>query len=289
MAATCVRDGSICEDCVGKRVKWPAVVHRCYHDSMFGKPALATGLTLHRAIGTFANSVDRYLTLTSFAKRLLERDGFPRRGSWSSQIPCPTPGEPTTRSTSHPRYLFFAGRLLDIKGVRTLLDAWRRADTGDMRLVLAGDGELRPLVEAVAASDPTVDFRGWVEEAQVTDLMAGAAATLVPSQWYEGLPLVILRSLSVGTPVLVSDLENISQSCLGPSRPCVHHGRRRCPGASDDATCRATRRSWRHAGTRLAPPTSIATAQRWTCSALSTCTDPFSTADDQAIVPIVSG
>jgi glycosyltransferase involved in cell wall biosynthesis len=50
-----------------------------------------------------------------------------------------------------------------------------------------------------------------VSEDAVTDLMRVAEAVLVPSEWYEGLPLVILRSLSVGTPVITSDLENFAE------------------------------------------------------------------------------
>jgi glycosyltransferase involved in cell wall biosynthesis len=45
--------------------------------------------------------------------------------------------------------------------------------------------------------------------------MASAELVVVPSQWYEGgAPLVILRSLGVGTPVLVSDLENLSTEVI---------------------------------------------------------------------------
>ena len=45
--------------------------------------------------------------------------------------------------------------------------------------------------------------------------MRDAEVVLVPSQWFEGLPLVILRSLSVGTPLLVSDIENFSEDVIG--------------------------------------------------------------------------
>ena len=55
---------------------------------------------------------------------------------------------------------------------------------------------------------------GWVQEQEATDLMASADLVVVPSQWYEGAPLVILRSLGVGTPVLVSDLENLGTEVL---------------------------------------------------------------------------
>ena len=47
------------------------------------------------------------------------------------------------------------------------------------------------------------------------DLMGRAQAVLVPSEWFEGgTPLVALRSLAAGTPVVVSDLENISAAVL---------------------------------------------------------------------------
>jgi glycosyltransferase involved in cell wall biosynthesis len=44
--------------------------------------------------------------------------------------------------------------------------------------------------------------------------MGGAELVVVPSEWYEGLPLVILRSLAVGTPVLAADLENFSEDVV---------------------------------------------------------------------------
>ena len=70
---------------------------------------------------------------------------------------------------------------------------------------------MRPDIEALAAECSDVSFVGWVSEDEVTDLMRAAEAVLVPSEWYEGLPLVILRSLSVGTPVITSDLENFAE------------------------------------------------------------------------------
>jgi glycosyltransferase involved in cell wall biosynthesis len=213
VAATCHRDGHICEDCVGRRVKWPAVAHRCYHDSALGSGALAVSLLTHRAMGTFHHDIDRYLALTGFARELMIRDGYP-----ADKIVVKPNSVPDTSGVGTPDlaapYFFFAGRLIDVKGVRTLLDAWQRVTAERVRLVIAGDGELRDLVRAAAAADRRVEWRGWLDESSVTRLMSGAVATVVPSEWYEGLPLVILRSLSVGTPVLASDLENISKELL---------------------------------------------------------------------------
>lgn len=213
IAATCHRDGHVCEDCVGKKLKLPGLQHRCYHDSVGASAALTISLGLHRAIGTFHGSVDRFLTLTSFSKKLLIRDGIPAEKIVVKPNSVPDPGAATGERPAA-RYVAFAGRLMDIKGVETLLEAWTRADTGDVELRIAGDGPLRQLVEDRSRTDPTVSFLGWLEEDEVFTLMGGAEAVLCPSEWYEGLPLVILRSLAVGTPLIVSDLENISTELL---------------------------------------------------------------------------
>ncbi|MDQ4039393.1 MAG: glycosyltransferase family 4 protein [Actinomycetota bacterium] len=206
IAATCFRDNGICEDCVGKRLKLSGVRHRCYHDSLGASAALTAGLVLHRQLGTL-DRIDRFITLTGFAKRLLIRDGVPASQIVVKANSVPDPGR-EARPSAEPAYVAFIGRFIDVKGIRTLLDAWPSAAPG-LTLKIAGDGELRPLVEQRAAADPTIEYLGWRSEEEIGDLMGGAQCVIVPSEWYEGLPLVILRSLSVGTPIIVSNLENI--------------------------------------------------------------------------------
>jgi glycosyltransferase involved in cell wall biosynthesis len=209
IAGTCWRDGHVCEDCVGSKTKLPGVRHRCYHDSLGASTALTLSLGLHRAMGTFHRDVTRYLALTPFSRRLLIRDGFPAD---RISVKPNSVFDPGLRAgpRSEERLILFAGRLIDIKGVATLLAAWTGVP-GGATLVIAGDGPLRSAVEDRAAHDTSVRYLGWVDEAHVTALMASAELVVVPSEWYEGQPLVILRSLSLGTPVLVSDLENLSE------------------------------------------------------------------------------
>jgi glycosyltransferase involved in cell wall biosynthesis len=212
VVGTCVRDGKICEDCVGSRLKLPGIRHACYHDSRPATVALTLGLGVHRAAGTFHKAVTRYLTLTDFARRLMVRDGYPEDRIFVKPNSVPDPGV-AGRRTDGPRELFFAGRLIPIKGVLTLLEAWKGVPPG-MKLVIAGDGELRPAVEEAAAADSSIEFLGWVDEDTVTHRMRDAEVVLVPSEWYEGQPLVMLRSLAVGTPLLTSDLENLCEDVM---------------------------------------------------------------------------
>lgn len=212
IAATCYRDRHICEDCVGTRLKLPGVVHKCYHDSRGASGALTVSLVLHRAIGTF-REIDRFITLTDFSRQLLIRDGISPDQITVKPNFVPDPGDHIRQKRAKP-YVAFVGRLIDVKGVVALLDAWERGVPG-YSLRIAGDGPLRALVEERARADPSIEFLEWLDQDSVTRLMADAACVVAPSEWYEGgVPLVVLRSLSVGTPVIVSDLENICQDVV---------------------------------------------------------------------------
>lgn len=208
IAATCFRDNAICEDCVGSRLKLSGVRHRCYHGSVAASAALTTALVLHRGLGTL-DKIDRFITLTEFAKQLLIRDGMPAAQIVVKPNSVPDPGASQPDDAAAP-YVAFVGRFVGVKGIETLLDAWRNAAPDGVHLKIAGDGELRPLVEQRAVEDTSIEFLGWRSEEEVSALMGGAVCVVVPSEWYEaGVPLVTLRSLAVGTPVLTSDLDNI--------------------------------------------------------------------------------
>lgn len=208
IAGTCRRAGSICEDCVGSRTKLAAVRHRCYHDSLAGSAALTLGLTGHRALGTF-DRVDRFVTLTGFARELLVRDGIDADRVVVKPNAVDDPGA-TGPVAERERYALFVGRLVEEKGVHTLLEAWRGCD---VPLLVAGDGPLRSLVEEEARTNSRIEVLGWCDADRLASLQARAALTVVPSEWYEaGPPLVLLQALAHGTPVLCSDLENISST-----------------------------------------------------------------------------
>ena len=214
IAGTLRRDGRICEDCGGRRVKWPAVVHRCYHDSLPASISLASSLTLHHAGGTFSAQVDRFLAMTEFAKDILVRDGVPAENVVVKPNCVPDPGA-APAVPDRPRHVLFVGRLVEEKGISTLLQGWARANAGGYTLRVCGDGPLRHLVEQAAAADPSVVFTGWLSHDQLAAESRAARLVVVPSEWYEaGPPLVLLDALAHGTAVLASDLSNISATVV---------------------------------------------------------------------------
>ncbi len=105
----------------------------------------------------------------------------------------------------------FVGRLVEKKGVRILLDAFRilRGSGIERRLDIVGDGPLRAEIEASARDLTGIRFLGWLDHAAVRDVMARSYAVLVPSVTArngdaEGLPSVVLEVMSAGTVVIAS-------------------------------------------------------------------------------------
>jgi len=204
--ATMFRDGAVCEACVGLRIKTPAVVHRCYKDSLAGSATMASALAIHTGLGTFHRCIDRWIALTPFMRERIIAEGIaPDKVEVVPHTP-PDPGPPRVERDG---YALFVGRFIEEKGILTILRAWEQHGL-DVPLHIAGDGVLRPEVEAAAARNSAITLHPWLDTDGVAALMAGAEAFLMASEWYEGFGVVITEAYAAGTPVLASDVGNFS-------------------------------------------------------------------------------
>lgn len=207
------RDGGVCEDCLGKRVPWPGVVHACYRESRAASGVVAAMLTVHRALRTWSETVDVYIAaLTEFARQKFIQGGLPAEKIVVKPNFIPDPGQRDGQGG----YALFVGRLSPEKGVDTLLAAWRRLG-GKVPLKIVGDGPLASKVSETARQLPEVQWLGRRRSEEVYDLMGRASFLVFPSTWYEGLPRTIIESFAVGTPIVASN--------LGAMSSVVNHGR----------------------------------------------------------------
>jgi glycosyltransferase involved in cell wall biosynthesis len=127
------------------------------------------------------------------------------------------PSDPRVRAVIRERglhrTLLFAGALVEIKGVPTLIEAVpllaRYVDR--FRLIVAGEGE-EQLAEALRqVGQSSVKLLGRVPFQEMRALYAAADLTVLPSTCYENSPMVIYESLLAGTPVLGSDIGGIPE------------------------------------------------------------------------------
>jgi glycosyltransferase involved in cell wall biosynthesis len=202
LPATLLRDGKICEDCVGRSIAWPGVVHRCYRGSMAGSAALALSLAIHHSIGSF-DRPDLYLAVSEFIKRkYIEAGWSPGRILVKSNFTWPARAREGAGT-----YFLYVGRLTAEKGLPMLLRAW--AHVTGAKLIVVGSGPEGSQMRGTAP--PGVEFVGILPPAELNNLMGGARALLVPSQWFEGQPRVILEAYAKGVPVIASAIGGIPE------------------------------------------------------------------------------
>ncbi|MBV9970596.1 MAG: glycosyltransferase family 4 protein [Xanthobacteraceae bacterium] len=125
--------------------------------------------------------------------------------------PIPEPDGPVTFA--------FVGRMLDDKGVRTLLAAFKimRATNRDCRLLLAGSpdpanpGSIPQLDVASWGREPGVNWLGEVDD--IAGLWQRAHVAVLPSR-REGLPKSLLEAAACGRPLIATDVPGCREITL---------------------------------------------------------------------------
>lgn len=200
-AANFLRKGRVCEDCVEHSL-WRSVGYGCYRDSRLQSAALAWTLHSHRRRGTWNEMVNIYIVPTEFMRGKLIEGGLP--GEKIVVKPNYHEPDPGMRAASD-GFALYVGRLTPEKGVRTLLAAWQALDR-PIPLRIIGDGPLREELMKIAARDPQrrIELLGAIPHADVIKQIKGSAMLILPSEWYEAFPHVILEAFACGVPILAS-------------------------------------------------------------------------------------
>lgn len=108
-----------------------------------------------------------------------------------------------------PRYLLFVGAAQPRKGLRVLLEA-HAAHPELAPLLLAGPAGWGPAL----ASSSRVHAVGYLDEADLHRVVAGAATLVLPSL-EEGFGLPVLEAMAAGVPVVCSDLPALRELAGG--------------------------------------------------------------------------
>jgi glycosyltransferase involved in cell wall biosynthesis len=219
------RDGQVCEDCLGKAIPWPGVLHGCYRGSRAGTAAVAAMLSVHRLLGTWERKVDLYIALNDFMRRKAIAGGLPAdRIAIKPNFVGDDPGV----GDGQGGFALFTARLNAEKGVAELLAAWRRLGSR-IPLKIMGDGPLTEMVKAAAATTPGIEYIGRRPLAEFYDLLGQARFFIFTSTWYEGFPRVINECYARGTPIVASAIGPIAE-VVADGRTGLHFR----PGDVDD-------------------------------------------------------
>lgn len=198
--AMLLREGKVCESCLG-RTPWPAVQHACYRSSSAQTAVLGGMLVLHRALGTYANKVSRYIALTEFCRAKFVQGGLPADKVVVKPNFVGDPG-PATGSRQG---LLFVGRLSPEKGVAALAEAARSLPASSLRV--AGSGPAEDTLRGVAG----ITVLGGLPAAEVAGEMSRAISLVLPSICYENFPRTLVEAFAAGLPVVASRIGALAE------------------------------------------------------------------------------
>ncbi len=199
--------GEICESCRGHQF-WRATAKRCNRDST-ARSLLSTVESYVSRWGGNVDLIDHFISVSNFQRDKLVELGVPAEkittihnyADTQTIVPETTPGD----------YLLYFGRIEQLKGIFTLVQAAKRVP--EVKLLLAGRGEASAAVAQMIADEriDNVQLLGFKEGADLEKLIRGSIATIVPSEGYDNCPMAILESYSYAKPVIGARIGGIPE------------------------------------------------------------------------------
>ena len=180
-------DGEVCDDAMGHEV-----CAGCFDDQSYFEDTLE--LTTQRLESL---KLLRLTVLSSYMKRELAQVGVPAERV--TVVPPVAYRLDLEARADGPPCVLFVARVVEAKGIRDAIDAWRRSGS-DLPFIVAGTGPLRREIEAEG-----VEVLGWLDRRRLSAAYRRAAVVVMPSRWQEPFGIVGLEALTLGTPVAAWD------------------------------------------------------------------------------------
>lgn len=199
--AILLKNNKICEICVNKSFAIDGVLNSCYRNSRVQTLILAFMSFLHKKKGTWNKKIDKYIALTDFAKNKMINSSLKLENE--NIVVKPNFVEDNGSSYEKDDYFVFVGRLSVEKGVDLLLKVF---SSSNKKLIIIGGGPLEKLVKVAVDSRHNISYLGFKDKEFIMRKLKRAKALIFSSIGYEGMPMTILESLSVGTPVIAPNI-----------------------------------------------------------------------------------
>lgn len=203
--------GEVCERCKGKYF-YHCILNKCTKDSYGLSTMMAVEQYFRNAFFNPANYIDGLIYVSKFAKilhekympALKEKNNIVLYNLSDEISKCP-------KNDVGSKYFLFFGRLSYEKGVKTLIDAFHKMPTCNLKIVGTGPLEAELKQNKEHNKIQNIAFLGYKTGQELKDLVHGAYFIIVPSEWYENNPMTIIEGYSEGVPVIGSDIGGIPE------------------------------------------------------------------------------
>ncbi len=195
--------GKTCEKCLDGHY-WHCFANGCMKSSRAKSLLASMESYVYKHRKTY-RKIDYVITPSLFYKKELEASGV--FGCPIEHVRNFLPAGTAYEAGGRGSYFLYFGRLSGEKGIRTLIEAFGRAQAEEKLYIVGSgpeEGALRELVKRLGMEDRIL-FLGFKTGSELKEIVANALCVCLPSEWYENGPYSILEAQALGRPAIVSD------------------------------------------------------------------------------------
>jgi glycosyltransferase involved in cell wall biosynthesis len=199
------KNSMICEKCKGGKF-YNCILKNCSEGSAFQSTIVSVEAYMRKHFFDPLILVDHFIFVSKFSlNKHISYDI--RYKTKSTQLYNFNPATIESKRFRGKYFLFF-GRLSMEKGILTLLNS---IENTDFRVIIAGEGPLRNVVDSYAKKCSNIDYVGFKTQAELVDIILDCSFVILPSEWYENNPMSIVESFNLGKPVIAADIGGIPE------------------------------------------------------------------------------
>jgi glycosyltransferase involved in cell wall biosynthesis len=168
--------------------------------------------------GLAARRLDYLVAPSDFVRRIHVEGGVVPASRAITVRQGASPGRSRVRGTTGPLQVGFIGSTSAHKGILTLLTAVARSE-GQWQLHVAGAGALADQVAAAASLEPRITYHGHVEGETRDRFYDRLDLLVVPSEYAEAAPLVVVEAAIRALPSIVTNQGGLPETPLSTVVP----------------------------------------------------------------------
>jgi glycosyltransferase involved in cell wall biosynthesis len=207
---TFLSNDTICESCF-KTKYYNCTLKKCKKQSVLASMVASLESYVYSLL-PYYKQVDQYLFQSEFTRDQFIKYGFdPAK---AAIIENPYDAVAVDPNYSGNNYILYFGRISSEKGMTTLYEAMRLIP--DIKLKIIGDGTaLEEGINYVKGLNiNNIEFLGpmWGKELEV--VLSACDFVVLPSEWYDPSPYVVLQSYSFGKPVIATRIGGLQDMII---------------------------------------------------------------------------
>ncbi len=204
-----LRNGKICEECRnGKYIN--CLKYKCSKNSRLKSLISVLEAQYYRKHQIY-EAFDYIITPSNFVKNKIAEE----KKNLKNIVTLPNfidIEQSNNTGNSYENYALYSGRLSEEKGIINLVNAFKSITSG--KLYIAGDGPEKEKIEHIIKENKLEDrikLLGYLNKNQMRESLEKCKFLILPSIWYENCPFSIIEALTIGKPVVASNIGGIPE------------------------------------------------------------------------------